>query len=385
MGRIIALVLLLGGLSGFTWWTINQKGAIKDTYAENKHSMFAWQDVSQIDRIFMADRAGRQILLQRMDDDLHWTFKNQKTGQEYRANPSAIFMLLQTITRIRVREPINKAALDNSVKSLATRATKVELYDKSGKQLRVYYVGAMTSGATGNLVIMQDSDQPYVGYIPNFQGTIDTRYIVDEKVLRDKAFLRVEPKDIEFVQVAYQTPVQQKESFRITQKSLGKYEVTPVYESTTPRPAEHLNQANAETFFEDFDVIAAEKIIYDKMQRDTVITTTPFAIVTYKATYHNEPQVFRIYSLYNPTADRGDGDPGHRQKIQRYFVDINEDNFFLTQHMVMRSLFWGHDFFFQNAPIVLEEDEVSTKQSFPDGKDEIREARAKRKRLTTQN
>jgi hypothetical protein len=293
-------------------------------------------------------------------------------------------MLLQTITRIRVREPVNKAAMENAVKSLASKATKVELYDKDGNQLRVYYVGAMTSGATGNLVIMQDSDQPYVGYIPNFQGTIDTRYIVEEEVLRDKAFIRVEPKDIEFIQVAYQDPIQQKESFRITQKSLGKYEVTPVYESTTPQPASYLNQANAETFFEDFDVIAAEKIIYDKMQRDTVITTNPFVILTYKASYHNEPQVLRIYSLFNPTADRGDGDPGHRQKIQRYFVDINEDNFFLTQHMVMRSLFWSYSYFFQNAPVVLQEDEASTKQRFPDGKDEIREARTKRKRLTKQ-
>lgn len=384
MGRIIALVLLLGGLSGFTWWTMNQNNTIRDTFAENKHSMFAWEQLDQIDRIFMADRAGRQVLLQRVED-MHWTFENKKTGKQYRANPNAIWMLLQTITRIRVREPVNKAALENAVKSLASKATKVELYDKAGNQLRVYYVGAMTSGATGNLVIMQDSDQPYVGYIPNFQGTIDTRYIVDEESLRDKAFIRVEPKDIEFIQVAYQDPIQQKESFRITQKSFGKYEVTPVYESTTPQPAPYLNQANAETFFEDFDVIAAEKIIYDKMQRDTVITTNPFAVVTYKASYHNEPQVLRIYALNNPNADRGDGDPGHRQKIQRYFVDINEDNFFLTQHMVMRSLYWSYSFFFQNAPVVLQEDEASTKQRFPDGKEEIREARAKRKRLTEQD
>lgn len=383
MGRIIALVLLVGGLSGFTWWTLNQKNTIKDTFAESKHSMFAWEQLDQIDQIFMADRAGRQVLLQRVED-MHWTFENKKTGKQYRANPNAVWMLLQTITRIRVREPVNKAAMENAVKSLASKATKVELYDKDGNQLRVYYVGAMTSGATGNLVIMQDSDQPYVGYIPNFQGTIDTRYIVEEEVLRDKAFIRVEPKDIEFIQVAYQDPIQQKESFRITQKSLGKYEVTPVYESTTPQPANYLNQANAETFFEDFDVIAAEKIIYDKMQRDTVITTNPFVILTYKASYHNEPQVLRIYSLFNPTADRGDGDPGHRQKIQRYFVDINEDNFFLTQHMVMRSLFWSYSYFFQNAPVVLQEDEASTKQRFPDGKDEIREARTKRKRLTKQ-
>ncbi len=384
MGRIIALVLLLGGLSAVTFFTINNNKGIKDTYSENTHSMFAWEDVAQIDRIFLADRAGRQILLQREKGDLNWSFENKKTGKQYRANPSAMFMLLKTIHDIRVREPINKAALDNSVKSLASKSTKVELYDKAGNKLRVYYVGAMTNGATGNLVVMQDSDQPYVGYIPNFQGTIDTRYITLEKDLRDKAFLRVDPKDIEFVQVDYKDPIQQSQSFRIDQKGQGKYEVSPVYESTTARPVSDLNQANAETFFEDFDVIAAEKIIYDKMQRDTVITSTPFAVVTYKATYHNEPQVFRIYSVYNPTADRGDGDPGHRQKIQRYFVDIDEDNFFLTQHMVMRSLYWGHDFFFQNAPVVLEEDEATMKGSFPDNKEAIREERAERQRLTKQ-
>jgi hypothetical protein len=81
--------------------------------------------------------------------------------------------------------------------------------------------------------------------------------------------------------------------------------------------------------------------------------------------------------LSNPTADRGDGDPGHRQKIQRYFVDIDEDNFYLTQHLVMRSLFWGYDFFFQNAPVQLQEDEMKTKRAFPDNKEEIREAREK--------
>jgi hypothetical protein len=376
MGRIIALFLLLGILSAATWWTMNNEKAVKDTYAENLHSMFAWEDVDQIDRIFMADREGRQVLLQRVED-LHWTFENKKTGQQFRANPNAMFMLLQTINRIRVREPINKAAMENAVKSLSSKATKVELYDKAGKQLRVYYVGAMTNGATGNLVVMQGSDQPYVGYIPNFQGTIDTRYITQEKDLRDKAFLRVEPEDVEFIQVAYQHPSQQSQSFKISQVQAEKYEVTPVYESTTAQPADRLNQANAETFFEDFDVLAAEKIIYNKPQRDTVITTTPFAIVTYKATYHNEPQVFRIYSLSNPTADRGDGDPGHRQKIQRYFVDIDEDNFYLTQHLVMRSLFWGYDFFFQNAPVQLQEDEMKTKRAFPDNKEEIREAREK--------
>ena len=122
-----------------------------------------------------------------------------------------------------------------------------------------------------------------------------------------------------------------------------------------------------------------EKILYDKSLRDSIITTSPFAIISYKADYHQEAQVFRIYSLFNPNADRGDGQAGHRQKIQRYFIDIDEDNFFLGQHLVIRKILWGYSFFFQKGAVQLIEDEAVTKRTFPDNKEQEREERAKRK------
>ena len=34
-----------------------------------------------------------------------------------------------------------------------------------------------------------------------------------------------------------------------------------------------------------------------------------------------------------------------------YFVDIDEDNFFLAQHLVIRKLLWGYRFFFQKEAL----------------------------------
>lgn len=379
MGRIIALLALFLGLGAFTFWKINNPGVVKDTYSENLHTMFALENTDQVDRVFLVDRFGNEALVERVED-LNWTYTNKVTGKKYRANPSAVYMLLETLKKVRTREPVNKAAMDNAVKSLSAKSTKVEVYDKDKNKLRVYYVGPMTNGGTGNLIIMEGAEQPYVGYIPNFQGTIDTRFITTEKDWRDKAIFRNDVEKLEFVQVEYPADIQKAQSFKVSKLSSGKFNVEPLDPSSPVYGQEQVNQDNAATYFEDFDVVAAEKILDNKEERDDVITTTPFAIVKYKASYHNEPQVLRIYSLYNPTADRGDGEAGHRQKIQRYFIDIDEDNFFLGQHIVLRSLFWGYDFFFQKQAVILNEDEAQMTKSFPDNKDEIREARARQKK-----
>lgn len=389
MGRIIVLLVLFCSLGGFAYWKMQEGAAPKDTYSNNVETMFALADADQIERVFMADRRGHQVLLERVEG-LNWKFTNKVTGKTYRANPAAIQSLLQTLKKIRTKEPVNKEAMDNAVKQLAAKQTKVEIYGADKKKLRVFYVGPMTSGATGNFMIMEGSDQPYIVYIPNFQGTIGTRFTTDEIDLRDKAFVRTTPEALEFVQVDYQDPSQSSASFRINRLDNGQFGIEPLDENAPKFSQDQVNQDNAETYIEDFDVIASEMILHkDKFKnlRDSLITTQPFAIVTYKATYHNDPQRFRLYSVFNPNADRGDGQVGHRQKIQRYYVDIDEDNFFLAQHLVIRSMLWGYSFFFQQEAVQLLEDEVSTKKSFPDDKEgeRARKIEAAKRRATTLN
>jgi hypothetical protein len=384
MNKTIALFFLFVALGLAAFYTLNNNRKNPDSFASNIHTYFAIDAIDDIERVFMVDRSGNQALVEKIDAE-RWSYTNKVSGKKYAANKSAIFGLLETIRKVRVREPVGQPALKNAVKSLSHYSTKVEVYGKNKKKLKVYYVGAMTSGGTGNYMIMEGSEKPYISYIPNFQGTIGTRFITTEEDWRDKAIFRTNKDALEFVQVEYQNPKQYQESFKVSKLASNQYQVDALDPQRTAIDQRLVNQDNADTYFDDFDVVAAEKILYDKTLRDSIITTTPFAIVSYKADYHQEAQVFRIYSLYNPNADRGDGQAGHRQKIQRYFVDIDEDNFFLGQHLVLRKILWGYRFFFQEEAVQLIEDEAVTKRTFPDNKEQEREERAKRKEKQARN
>ncbi len=363
----IILVLLFVLLGGAAYWYTQENKPIEDTFSGDIHTQFALEDTEQIQRVFLADREGNQALVEKQSETV-WTYTNKVTGKKYKANPSVIWTLLDAIKKIRVRQAVPKSAEKNAVNALASTGIKVEIYDANKNKLRVYNIGPMTDGAMGNFVNIDGSNKIFVAYIPKSPGTIDTRFVTTEADWRDKAIFRNNVEALEFVELKYYENSHKSHSFRITQKGKEKYTIEPLEEQSASYTASQINQSNVTSYMEDFDVISAERILYDKVLRDSITQTTPFATVTYKASYHNEPQSFDVYSLYNPNADRGDGNPGHRQKIQRYFVDIDKDNFFLAQHLVLRRLFWSYDYFFQKGSVLLEEDEVATKKKFRENK-----------------
>lgn len=357
---LLALFLVLGGTA---YWLVTKNKPIEDTFAANPLTQFAVQDINQIKRIFLTDRLGNQALVERVSD-LNWIYTNKVTGMQYRANPNIVYTLLQTLQRVRVRQAVSKAGEANAVKALASQGIKVEVYDQNDTKIRVFNVGAMTDGATGNFINMDGSEKIYVAYIPNNPGTIDTRFVTQEQNWRDKAVLRNEVNAIEFVEMQYHAPSQKPFSFRVDRLGGEQVSVKPLDGSSPKYTQEQVNQSNALTYLESYDVVSAERILYNKRLRDSIILQPAFATLRYKASYHNEPQEVRIYSLYNPNADRGDGEVGHRQKIQRYFIDIDKDNFFLAQHIVLRDLFWSYDYFFQQGAVELLEDEAQVKEAF---------------------
>lgn len=365
---LLVLFLLLGGA---TYWFVQENEPVEDTFSNNPHTQFALENTDQIQRVFLADRIGNQALVEKNEKG-QWIYTNKVTGKTYRANPGVVWTLLQTLKEVRVRQAVSRAAEENAVKSLAARGIKVEVYDKDKNKLRVFYIGAMTDGAMGNFINMEGSDDVYVAYIPKKPGTIDTRFATKEVDWRDKAVFRNNVSALEMVKVEYHDPIQHPYSFQINRLGEEEFEVLALDEKSNKYPQSAVNQSNVGVYLEEYDVKAAERILYDKVVRDSIIETPVFATISYKASYHNEPQSFRVYSLYNPTADRGDGLVGHRQKIQRYFVDIDKDNFFLAQHLVFRDLLWNYEYFFQKGAVYLQEDEVHVKGTFPELKDEDR-------------
>lgn len=369
---ILLTILLL--LLGFGLWQWSLK--TNDTFGTTEHTQFAVKDTSEVGRIFIVDRNNTQADLRREADGL-WYFYSKKNNRTYLANEGVMNILLQTITNIRTRIAVAKRAVDHTVKSIASTGKKVEIYDKKGNILKVYYVGGSADEGKGTHMIMEGSNMPYIVYYPKWQGTLDTRYTVDEMTWRDRAVFRVNPSDLEFVEVKYFDKSQEDASFRIERKGADTYEVQPVYPST-PVAKTAFNQINAAAYMEDFKALVGESIVKEQAILDTIPNMPIFATITYKTKLHNQPQTFNVRPIFNPTADRGDGTEGTRQRIQRYIMDLPNGDAFISQHLVARKLFWSYKFFFQQEEVNIIEDEAifiqksnlpivkdTTKKNFP--------------------
>jgi hypothetical protein len=190
----IILVIILSFIS--FWFIINkQNGTIKETLRD-----FAVADTASVNKIFLADKNGNSITLERQVAG-HWTVNGK-----YHVRPDALQTLLSTIKKIDIKEPIGKNAQNNVIKRLAAKAVKCEIY-QNNKLTKAYYVGTETPDQTGTYMILIDletmkpSEKAFVTYIPGFEGYLTTRYFVEERGWRDRTVFQYIPNAIKSVKV----------------------------------------------------------------------------------------------------------------------------------------------------------------------------------------
>tara|TARA_B100000674_G_scaffold497499_1_gene531511 strand:+ start:140 stop:1126 length:987 start_codon:yes stop_codon:yes gene_type:complete len=136
---------------------------------------FAIEDTSCVSKIFLADRNGTSILLEKNKN--HWIL-----NKKYDVKKSSINILLSTIKDIRVHKSVPLNATDNIIKDLATNGIKVEIYSNKkniflkNKLLKSYTLGQPTADYLSNYIINNDEEKPYIVNIPGFNGFLTPRY-----------------------------------------------------------------------------------------------------------------------------------------------------------------------------------------------------------------
>ena len=126
---------------------------------KKERSDFAVKDTASITKIFMADQQGRSVLLERINVD------NWKLNNEFKARPDAVNILLETIKRVTVKSPVNRAAFENVVKQIAGAGTKVEIYQGKDTPSKTYYVGHSNQEHTGTFMLMENSTVPFLTHM----------------------------------------------------------------------------------------------------------------------------------------------------------------------------------------------------------------------------
>lgn len=294
---------------------------------------------ADIQKIFLANRIdGSTTLLERKGEG--WLY-----NATYKARPNAVENLLRAVTNIQMMYKPADAAVPHMLKDLATRAIKVEVYGSSEEPLKVYYIGGSPADERGTHAILEGAEQPYVTHIPGWEGNLRFRYNLKGDDWRDRSIFSVREKEIERLSLEY--PKQRQHSFRLERQG-GGFSVQPFY--PLQEKAEGVaSAARITAFLDGFAQLGAETFRNDHPGRDSIRQQVPFCTIRLKKT-NTQEQVIRLFPIFpdNVVYDTklNQYEVNSPTEVERYFVDINGEDFLLAQHRLIRDVLWAYRSFF---------------------------------------
>jgi len=317
--KIIILVLLLAiAVAAYLYFnqgntTYNVEGAKMD---------FAVEDTSSITKIFIVDNQGKHVTL--VKGEKSWMVNNK-----YDARPDNIRLLMKTFSRIAVKAPVPKSAQDNIIKSIATKGTKVEIYQGGGQPSKVYYMGNSTMDQTGTYMLLETegvkSTVPFIMHIPGFRGFLYSRFFTDSQQWRDAAIFKYHPQDIQKLEVTYyETPEQ---SFTIIKKDTSFIMIdknNQEVKAPANRILEYLERYE-KIYYEMVDTESKPELI------DSVLNSQPFIRI---AVTDVEGEINEVIAYHMPnfrqTLDPVSGEL-FEFDVDRMYANINKELFVYIQ------------------------------------------------------
>ncbi len=162
--------------------------ACKSTISE-KETDFSIQDTSAITKILITKEKDTLILTKK---DNKWTVNDM-----YNASNESVKRLMNTLSLLELNMPLPDNAVEHVKKDLRQKGIKVEVFSGK-KELKSCFIGDYIKG-TGNYVMLEDAEKPYIAYIPSHIFDIRKNFTTDIKNWQSKLIFNVRPSDIQSV------------------------------------------------------------------------------------------------------------------------------------------------------------------------------------------
>ena len=270
----LILTIVLVAIAGLLIWNNRYLTTLRGDSAD----FMVW-DTASITKVYLADREDFESLLERTDDG--WTLNH-----DYRAHPKKIDQLLYTMFRVRIRMPVSVASHDNIIAQLASRSTKVEVYQRvprinlfnrvklfyHEKRTKVFYVGEATKDSSGTFMLKEGAEQPYIVYIPGFRGYISTRYSANPDDWRDHTIFHTDLNNIQSFSLEFGDD--NTRSFRIDNTGKYQFQLTRLADNQA-LPLDTLKVINLLSQFGDVRFESLLNNLFTEHRIDS-ITHTPF-------------------------------------------------------------------------------------------------------------
>ncbi|MBQ3710364.1 MAG: DUF4340 domain-containing protein [Bacteroidales bacterium] len=314
-------------------------------------------DTASVTKVYLADRLDHETLLERTDHG--WIL-----NQDYKAHPKKIDQLFNTLYRVRVSRPVSLSSHDNVIVQMASRSTKVEIYQMvprinilnkikllyHEKRTRVFYVGEATMDNVGTFMLREGSDEPVIVHIPGFQGYISTRFTANPDDWRDHTIFHETLANIKSASVEFGDDATR--SFRIENTGHHQYQLIRLADNQS-LPIDTLKVIN---FLSAFNDIRFEALINDitPQPRLDSIRNSQFLHRITLVNKEGKTVSMRTYPKRQQTVNTI---PEEERAIDvdRMYAFINDDrDFVLVQYYTFDKLIKDVNYYVAGNPIQLE-------------------------------
>ncbi len=317
--NIVALIILLV-LGGVAYYVYTERGS--GTIKPELHN-FAVEDTSSITKIFLADKGGQTVLLERVNERV-WT-----VNKDHKARKDAVDVLLKTIKRVEMKAPVAKTAHDNIVKLMAGKSTKVEIYQGEEK-IKTYYVSDATKDNMGTYMLIEGSRTPFISHIPGFYGYLTGRYMTRSWEWRDTEIFQHRLGQIAEVRLDFhQEP---ERSFKITQSDNWVVEMFTLHPKESR--VENMDTTAVKRYLLAYRNIRFEGIQpYDQERIDSIVHSPPYFTISLT----DKTGKKRTVTSYRLPANPGSIDANDEPLIwdpdrMHAMINGNEDEIMLIQY-----------------------------------------------------
>jgi hypothetical protein len=301
--------LILGAVIILTIYLFNKD--VKSTITTDNN--FNVSDTASVNKIFIADRSGATITLERVEKS--WTVNNK-----YEVRKDAISTLLSTINQIRIQRPVSNKAFEGVIKNLATTGIKVEIYTNNDTPFKTYTIGSSTQNHLGTYMLLDGAATPFIIHIPSFNGFLSPRYGVqgerlNEKDWRATTVFKLKSEEIRIVKLNH---IQRPEhSFTLTTKPMVLHD----YKGNKLS----FNQGKVLALLNSFKLLNCESFKDEKAKIE-------FATPLHELIVNND--TLRTYAIGDITAKNKE----ENFNVKRMFATLNNGELMLIQDYVFNKV-----------------------------------------------
>lgn len=287
----------------------------------------------------------RVLITRKSNNNLDFTReKNRwKINDKYYASPHTMSHLLNTMQKIDMIYIPYKSHYETIVSDMEKIGIHVEVFDKSGRKIKGYTIGANTLQNDATYFMLDGDDQPYAMNIKGFDGTIRDRFNYHIENWKDKTIFDNDASEISSVSVGF--PKRPSLSFILTQEE-GQYNLKPG-DPLTPAIDKPLNTAKVEAYLHSFKSVVAEGYDNRNEKKDSISNLLQFVTfdITLKDGERMKYKMIPFRDVLDP--DVNISDVKELDQVERYFV-TNEDtgDFLVLQQRQFKDLLRSYKYFY---------------------------------------